>query len=163
MASGEYDGRKANAIKAKIKKNFERNALALHKKGSIGMLEKFAIATPTETGNATGAWVLGVNVKSASPTSYVNLAGRPVGSHLDRDFYAKDTIKRAQKNVNKAKYKDEIIISNSASTIDSKSKRVYYIKKLENGGSKQAPTGMFYKTLPVASLVFNRAKRDIGL
>ncbi len=121
----------------------ETNSVALAKIFSIDMLTKNARDTPVDTGAATANWVIGIN-KEPSRTSAE-----------DTTASASPTVKTAEKDIENLSLGDDVYIKNSV--------QGGYIIKLENGGSRQAPTGFFYKNLAQWKRIVKRAEKKIGL
>ena len=119
------------------------NAVALTQRFSVDMLTKNARDTPVDQGDATANWVIGIN-KEPSRTSA-----------QDTTASASPTVKRAEKAIKNLELGDDVYIKNNV--------KGGYIIKLENGGSKQAPTGFFYKNLAQWRRIAKRAEKKIGL
>jgi hypothetical protein len=164
MADKGFTKRAKNSLQGKIKTIIKKNGLALHREFSANLLQKFAIDTPVDTGNATGAWVVGVKDKAQSPVGFEFDGGKAQGTHLDKDKSAKKTVTKGRKAMNGGKYGDAIIISNSASVMTEGRGQQYYIMQLEVGNkSPKAPNGFFRKNLPLAPKLLKEAKKNIGL
>lgn len=145
---GENDPKNPlNSTKSKIRGVAALNGNELLKQFAIDMLTKIARDTPVDTGRATANWKAGVNEEP-----------RPNDSLFDKSPAATATSNRAKKALDKVNVKDEIYIKNAVRSDDEGG----YIIKLEHGGSKQAPTGMFMKNVVQYKRIFNRAKKKLG-
>ena len=96
--------------------------------------------TPVDTGRARGNWLISVNSPSKANTSRTDR--RKIGAEPS------ETIKNEeQTKLEKAKGDESIYISNN----------LEYIRALEYGHSKQAPSGMVGVTLANAESYWNKA------
>ena len=114
---------------------------------SADMLQRFARDTPVDTGRATANWKVGINEEP-----------RP-NEDTDRSVSAAPTVKKAKEVLKGYKIGDDVFIKNSVRSDDEGG----YIIKLEQGHSKQAPTGMFLKNLSKWRKVAKNAQKKIGL
>jgi len=126
----------------------ESNTVVFQKEFSVKMVRVIARATPVDTGRATANW------KGA-----VNKEPMPNKNDFDQSPSANKTVNTLKKDISGLKYKDTIIIKNAVSGDN----EAGYIIKLENGGSKQAPTGMFRKNVARYKQIAQRTKKELGL
>lgn len=131
-----------------VTKHAEANAVAMFQEGTADLSRKVAIDTPVDTGRATANWKGGVN---RNPEGSSNI--------FDKSPTAKKTYDILKKDIKKAKLQDTIIVRNSVS--DGQADGEEYIIKLEEGASKQAPTGMFMKNMVKANKSFKKTKKRI--
>ena len=117
-----------------IVKHAEINSVALFKAGSTDLGRKIATDTPVKTGRATANWRFGVNREV-----------RGVSTDFHKTKTAIKTWRHMVQDVSKATLKDTLILKNQVNSGDEADED--YIIKLEEGKSKQAPTGMFMKNI----------------
>jgi len=133
--------------KKKIRGIAQDNALKLLQIFSAEMVKEIARDTPVKTGRATANWKVGLN-KQPRPNS-----------DTDKTASASPTVKKAEKVLKDLKSSDTVYIKNSVKS----DKEGGYIIKLEHGGSRQAPTGMFRKNVANWKRIAKRAEKKIGL
>ena len=114
---------------------------------SADMVKECARDTPVKTGRATANWKVGLN-KQPRPNN-----------DTDKTPSASPTVKKAEKVLARMKLGDTVYIKNSVKS----DKEGGYIIKLEHGGSRQAPTGMFRKNVANWKRIAKRAEKKIGL
>ena len=135
-----------------VTKHAEANAVAMFQEGTADLSRKVAIDTPVDTGRATANWKGGVN---RNPEGSSNI--------FDKSPTAKKTYDILKTDIKKAKLQDTIIVRNAVN--DGTEDGEFYIRKLENGpldgGSTQAPTGMFMKNMATARKSFKKTKKRI--
>ena len=129
--------------KKKIRGIAQDNALKLLQIFSAEMVKEIARDTPVDTGRATANWKVGLNKEPSA------------NNDKDKTPSAAPTVKKAEKVLSGLKDGDIVYIKNSV--------KGGYIIKLEHGGSRQAPTGMFRKNVAKWKRIAKRAEKKIGL
>jgi hypothetical protein len=127
----------------------KNNTVIVHKEYAAQITQPIARDTPVKTGRATAGWQGDIN-KEPTPDNNV----------FDKSPSAKPTIDRLRRAISGLKYKDEIIIKNAVSDDEGGDD---YIIKLEDGGSAQAPTGMFMKNVVKYKQIAKKTKKKLGL
>lgn len=122
------------------------NAVEYQKLFVVNMATPIARDTPVDTGRATANWKADVNKEP-----------RPNANIFDQSASARKTINAIKSAIKSTKLGDDIILKNAVSSDD----EAGYILKLEKGGSKQAPTGMFKKNVVRYKQIASRAKRKV--
>lgn len=141
--SGPFD--KAKKI---IKNIAKSNTVVYQREFSLDMATPIARDTPVDTGRATANWQAGINQE---PRANPNI--------FDKTPSASPTINKMRSDLSGLKFKDEVVIKNSVISPD----EATYILKLENGGSKQAPNGMFLKNVVRYKQIASKTRKRLGL
>jgi HK97 gp10 family phage protein len=110
-----------------LSKKVEEDVNKIAKEVAMEVVTYLAYNTPVDTSKAISNWQVGVNTAKTSEIDAHNQGNQ--GSTLAAS--ALTTINNAESELKSKKYGQEIHITNNAS----------YIKDLENGSSRQAPTG----------------------
>jgi hypothetical protein len=129
-----------------INNTWKKNAIAMHKEGAASMGHEYGKDTPIDSGKATANWHGSVNTINTSSKE-----------EFDKSITADQTKSAILNDLSSLKYKDTAYVQNAVEgdTGDG------YIIKLERGGSKQAPHGMFDINNNQAQKIFDRARKKL--